>query len=88
MRSFGNDYIYIFLLKSNLSFKGDSRIAPGPRAFPRLPVGKPKSASSNNYNKVAKILPSQKEEPIFRPSNLGYSPSKVVHPKNHTMAWK
>ena len=71
------------ILKSNLFFKGDIPIAPRIRAFPRL--GKPKSASSNNNNKAAKLPPSQNQEPIFRPPNLGNSASKVVHPKNHTM---
>lgn len=74
------------MLESNLLFKGDTPIAPRPRPFPRL--GKPKSASSNNINKVAKIPPSQNQETIYRPPNLGYSPSKVVHPRNRTMARK
>lgn len=74
------------MLKSNLLFKGDIPLAPKPRAIPRL--GKSNSASSKNINKPAKIPPSPIQEPIYRPPNLGYSPSKVVHPKNHTMARK
>ncbi|CAO1372028.1 unnamed protein product [Diamesa tonsa] len=59
-------------------------IAPRPRAVPRL--GKQKSASNNQINKAAKIPPSQNQDAIFRPPNMGNSPSKVVHHKNHTWA--
>lgn len=73
-------------LKINVLFIEDFYIpiAPRPRVVPR--IGKQKSASNNHMNKAAKIPPSQNQDVIFRPPNLGNSPSKVVQHKNHTWA--